>query len=63
MTCSGGCARCTPPKNFRGSRIVALGGALGKYVPDAPQVARERYELDIVEVTYEEFDPANQAAR
>jgi len=42
-------------KNFIGRRIVALGGAQGKWDGKAPQVAREKYRLDIVEVTYEEL--------
>ena len=41
-------------KNFTGSRIVALGGPWGKYAPDAPQVARRRYGLDIVDVSYDD---------
>ena len=44
-------------KNLRGTRIVALGGPWGKYAPDAPQKARERYQLDIVDVGYDEFEP------
>jgi len=43
--------------NLRGARIVALGGAWGKYAADAPRMARERYQLDIVEVGYDEFEP------
>ncbi len=42
-------------KNFVGSRIVALGGPWGKYAPDAPQVARDRYKLNIIEIAYEEI--------
>jgi len=49
-------------KNFLGARIVALGGARGKYAAEAPQVARERFRLDIVEVSYEEFGPRLRAA-
>jgi len=49
-------------KNFLGARIVALGGARGKYAPEAPQVARERFKLDIVEVSYEQFRPRIRAA-
>ncbi len=44
-------------KNFLGARIVALGGPLGKYAPDAPQVARERFRLDIVDLPYERVRP------
>lgn len=42
-------------KNFLGARIVALGGAQGKYAPEAPRVARERFKLDIVETGYDDF--------
>ena len=49
-------------KNFLGARVVALGGARGKYAPEAPQVARERFRLDIVEVSYEAFAPRIRAA-
>ena len=42
-------------KNFIGQRIVALGGAGGKYAPDAPKVAREKYGLEIIEVGYDDL--------
>ncbi len=42
-------------KNFIGQRIVALGGAGGKYDGQAPEVARKRYQLNIIDVTYEEL--------
>jgi len=42
-------------KNFIGRRIVALGGPGGKYEGDAPAVAREKYHLEIVTVTYEDL--------
>lgn len=42
-------------KNFIGQRIVALGGAQGKYDPQAPKVAREKYLLDIIDFSYEEL--------
>jgi hypothetical protein len=44
-------------KNFIGTRIVALGGAWGKYDSKAPSVARERYKLDIIEVSYDDAGP------
>jgi hypothetical protein len=49
-------------RNFRGARVLALGGAAGKYAGDAPAVARERFNLDIVEVSYESFAPRIEAA-
>jgi hypothetical protein len=42
-------------KNFVGQRIVALGGAGGKYDPQAPAVARERYKLQIIDATYDDL--------
>ena len=47
---------------FLGARIVALGGPMGKYAGEAPDVARERYGLDIVDFTYEELERRIQAA-
>ena len=41
--------------NFLGTRVVALGGPGGKYAPDAPTVARDRYQFDIVEVSYDDL--------
>ena len=40
-------------KSFVGQRIVALGGAGGKWDGKAPAVARERYGMEIVEVGYD----------
>lgn len=39
-------------KNVVGAKVLALGGASGKYDARAPQNARERYKLEIVEVSY-----------
>ena len=50
-------------KNLRGSRIVALGGAWGKYAPDAPRLAEERYGFKILDVSYDEFEPRLRRAR
>jgi len=50
-------------KNFLGARIVALGGPWGKYSPEAPQVARDRYGFEIVDVSYEDIASRIQAAR
>jgi hypothetical protein len=49
-------------KNFSGSRIVALGGAGGKYSTDAPKVARDKYKIEIIEVGYDAFAPQIQKA-
>ncbi len=50
-------------KNFLGTRILALGGAWGKYAEDAPQKAQERFQLQIVDVSYEAFGPRLRQAR
>lgn len=50
-------------KNFLGAKVVALGGAQGKYAPDAPRVARERFKLDIVEPTYADLALRIRSAR
>ncbi len=42
-------------KNFIGARIVALGGAQGKYVDDGPAFARDRFKLDIVDISYDDL--------
>ncbi|MHC4519842.1 MAG: sugar isomerase [Planctomycetota bacterium] len=49
-------------KNFVGARIVALGGPWGKYAPDAPQVARTRYKLNIIDVSYDQFSGRMETA-
>ncbi len=50
-------------KNFIGQRIVALGGPMGKFDPEAPRVARERYRLEIIDVGYDEFSRRMASAR
>lgn len=50
-------------KNFLGTRIVTLGGPWGKYSPEAPQVARDRYGFEIVDVPYEAIAPRVKAAQ
>lgn len=42
-------------KNFIGQRIVALGGPQGKWDPTAPEVARNRYKLEIIDVSYQDL--------
>jgi L-fucose isomerase-like protein len=44
-------------KNFIGARIVALGGPWGKYSPEAPEVARDKYKIEIIEVGYDVAAP------
>jgi hypothetical protein len=48
--------------NFVGQRIIALGGPGGKWDASAPDVARQRYQWDIVEVSYEDLAARLQAA-
>jgi L-fucose isomerase-like protein len=50
-------------KSLLGTRIVALGGPWGKYAPDAPQKAKERFQLEIVDVSYDAFAPRLRQAR
>ena len=40
-------------KNFIGARIVALGGPWGKYSPEAPEVTRDKYKIEIIDVGYD----------
>ncbi len=42
-------------QNFVGQRVLALGGPMGKWDPKAPDVARQRYKLDIVDVRYDDL--------
>ncbi len=48
-------------RNFVGTRIVALGGPWGKYSPEAPDVARDKYRFEIIDVSYEAVTPRIQA--
>jgi hypothetical protein len=50
-------------RNFLGARIVALGGARGKYDSRAPLIARQRYGLDIVETDYVDLEKRIRGAR
>jgi len=50
-------------KNFIGQRIVALGGAQGKYDPQAPKVAREKFAMEILEVSYDDLTKRLAKAR
>jgi hypothetical protein len=49
-------------KNFLGTRVVALGGPWGKYAPEAPDKARERFGLEIIDVSYDDFAPRLRSA-
>ncbi len=49
-------------KNFTGTRIVALGGAWGKYDGRAPGDARKRHGIEIIEVGYDDIEPRIKSA-
>jgi len=42
-------------KNFLGTKIVALGGPWGKYSPQAPEIATQKFGMEIIDVSYEEL--------
>jgi L-fucose isomerase-like protein len=42
-------------KNFIGTRIVALGGAGGKRSKEAPQVAKDKFKIEIIDISYDAF--------
>lgn len=50
-------------RNMLGTRLVALGGPWGKYAPDAPEKARERFNLRLIDIPYEDFEPRLRSAR
>ncbi|MGC9327525.1 MAG: hypothetical protein ACP5I1_07810, partial [Candidatus Hinthialibacter sp.] len=43
-------------KNLVGCKIVALGGDWGKYAADAPQVARDKFKMEIINIPYEDVE-------
>jgi len=49
--------------NFLGKRIVALGGAGGKGCPRAPEVAREKFKMEIIEIGYDDLEKRIRSAR
>lgn len=50
-------------KNFIGQRIVALGGSGGWCCPQAPAVSREKFKIDIQEVSYDDLSRRIELAR
>jgi hypothetical protein len=50
-------------KNTLGSRIIAIGGAGGWSQPKAPEYSREKYKLDIVDVSYDDLGILIQGAK
>ncbi len=50
-------------RRLKDCRVVALGGAWGKYSPDAPQQARERFGIEIIDVGYDDLERRLERAR
>lgn len=50
-------------KNFKGTRAVTIGRAGGKGCPKAPQVCREKFGMEIIEVSYAELAERIQRCR
>ncbi|MCA9412632.1 MAG: sugar isomerase [Candidatus Omnitrophica bacterium] len=48
-------------KNLLGTKIVALGGPWGKYAADAPQLAKENFGIEIIDVPYSDIEPRIQS--
>jgi len=48
--------------NFLGCRVVALGGPQGKYDGNAPDVARKKWQFDIVDYSYKDLEKRIQSA-
>ena len=44
-------------RNTRGTRVLALGGPWGKYAAEAPEVAREKYGLEVIDLPYDDIAP------
>ena len=49
--------------NFKGKKIVALGGSGGWCCPQAPKVSQEKFKIDIQNVEYKELEKRIQSAR
>jgi len=49
-------------RNLLGTRIVALGGAWGKYSAEAPQLSRDQFGLQIIETGYDDMERRISAA-
>ncbi|MDX9972455.1 MAG: sugar isomerase, partial [FCB group bacterium] len=44
-------------RNTMGARVVALGGVWGKYAQDAPDIAKSKYGMELIDVGYDGFGP------
>ncbi len=49
-------------KNFRNTKIVALGGPWGKYASNAPALAENKHGIEIISVPYSDVEPRIQRA-
>jgi len=50
-------------QNLLGRKIVALGGASGKGCPRAPEVAQDKFKMDIVEISYDDLKKRISSAK
>jgi hypothetical protein len=50
-------------KNFMGTRIIALGGPWGKYSPEAPEIVKNRFGMEIIELGYDDLAKRIESAR
>ncbi|MFO8013765.1 MAG: sugar isomerase [Phycisphaerae bacterium] len=50
-------------KNTLGSRIVCIGGPAGWATPNAPDLARAKWKMDLVTVSYKDLGPIIKEAR
>ncbi len=50
-------------KNFLGTTIIALGGPMGKYSPQAPEIAKEKFGFEIIDISYDELNKRIRSAR
>ena len=48
--------------NLRDTRVIALGGAWGKYSPDAPKIAQDKFGIKIMDVSYDDLAARIQKA-
>ncbi len=49
--------------NTMGARILAVGGAMGKYARNAPQVAKDVYKIETIDYSYEDLGPRIKAVQ
>jgi hypothetical protein len=49
--------------NFIGRKIIALGGASGWSYPQAPEIAKNKFQLDIITVDYKDLEKRIKRAR